>query len=77
MSVVLTYFLAIQLMEEDRQKSAEKGRAGTIDQKAYNVLQKQEPKMSFLSVRDLIITPFVDALQKKLSPLEQKPLTFS
>lgn len=77
MHVVLTYFLAIKLIEEDRQKSAEKGRAGTIDQKAYEVLQKQEPRMSFLSVRDLTITPLVDALQKKLSTLEHQPLTLS
>lgn len=75
--LVLKYFLALKLVEETRQAAVESGQAGMLDQKAYDVLQQQEPKMSFRGVCNLVITPMIDTIRKKLSVVEERQLTFS
>lgn len=65
-STVLKYLMAVQLGEEEKQDAISQGKAGMLDKMAYDVLQKQEPKMDFRRVAELLITPLIVALREKL-----------
>ncbi len=64
---VLTYLIAVQLGENEKQNAIARGEAGMLDKMAYDVLQAQEPKMDFRRVSNLLITPLIAALREKLS----------
>ncbi len=63
---VLKYLMAIHLGENEKQDVINLGEAGVIDKMAHDVLQKQEPKMDFSRVSNLLIAPLIGALREKL-----------
>lgn len=64
--IVLKYLMAIQLGENAKQDAIHRGEASVVDKIAYDVLQKQEPKMDFRRVSDLLITPLISALRERM-----------
>lgn len=70
---VLKYLIAVKLGEDEKQDAISRGEASVVNRMAYDVLQKQTPKMDFRRVSDLLITPLIAALREKL--LKDQQLT--
>jgi hypothetical protein len=68
---VLKYLIAIKLGEDEKQDAINKGQASMVNKMAYDVLQKQQPKMDFHCVSELLVTPLIVALREKLSRQRQ------